>query len=269
MGYGCDVIAITENGGYHTKRSERSNLDQELLQHEREKEDREECRRQKQKARAVCVYSYPCVCVFACACARGYITSWQRTGSLMCFSFALRTSRPRREEPRQTLCDVHQHSFKYALTPIHTHTQGHIYTHTRKLQHLVAKIMSVIPLTLPSHWHIDWWWRAYRTFKWLLAGLQREQQESSNLLSKKYVSSNWDNLQWLCLPCWELRPVPIERTMVLKVSHASLNTAQSLWWYENSIISIYKHSSFFKYTIWFEYRWCFNIRRPNVNYFPV
>lgn len=222
MGYGCDVIAITESGGYHTKRSERSNPDQELLQHEREKEDREECRRQKQKARAVRVCTVICVCVFACACAWGYITSWQRTGSLMCFSFALRTSRPRREEPRQTLCDVHQHSFKYALTPIHAHTQGHIYTHTRKLQHLFAKITSVIPLTLPSHWHIDWWWRAYRTFKWLLAGLQREQQESSNLLSKKYVSSNWDNLQWLCLPCWELRPYYGIKSEPCKFKHCTV-----------------------------------------------
>lgn len=140
----------------------RPNPVQQLLKHEREKEDREECKSLGATAGIVCVCAviYVCVRVHVRVHA-GYITSWQRIGGLMCFSFALWTSRPVREEPRQMLCDAHQHSFRHTLTPIHTHSHTHIYTHIqRKLQHLVAKSMSINLFILPSNWHIDWWWRA-------------------------------------------------------------------------------------------------------------
>lgn len=99
----------------------------------------------------------------------------------------------------------------FSLT--HTHTHTHLYTHIlRKLPRLVAKSMSIL-LSLTSNWHIDWWWRAWRTAKWLLAKLQRERQKSSNL-SKIHASvhsfsvrSNIENLQWLCLTLWEYIPI--------------------------------------------------------------
>lgn len=75
---------------------------------------------------------------------------------------------------------------------IHTHTRTHAqrltHTHKRKLPCLVANSMSISLLMLPSNWHIDWWWRAKRTAKWLLAELQRERQESLSLLSKTWAS---------------------------------------------------------------------------------
>lgn len=65
------------------------------------------------------------------------------------------------------------------LSNILSHPYTHIYAHTqRKLPRLVAKTVSIKLLILLSNWHIDWWWRALRTAKWLLAGLQREKQES-------------------------------------------------------------------------------------------
>ncbi len=119
----------------------RPNPVQQLLKHEREKEDREERKRLGAMAGIVCVCLRACVCVCPCAraCACGYITSWQRTGGLMCFSFALWTSRPLREEWRQALCDAHQHSFKHPLTPIHTHTHTHAHTHLYTHAHTHTK----------------------------------------------------------------------------------------------------------------------------------
>lgn len=111
----------------------RANPVQQLSKHEREKEDRGVQETWSNSRDCVCVCAAMCVYPCARACACGYITSWQRTGGLICFSFALWTSRPLREEWRQTLCDAHQHSFsfKHPLTPIHMHIYTN--THTKEI----------------------------------------------------------------------------------------------------------------------------------------
>lgn len=131
-GVGCDVIAITESAEYLTETSEgliQSSMSWDMKGRKRTQSSAKHLELQQN------LYACVQVCVHACprasACARGYITSWQRTGGLMCFSFALWTSRPLREEWRQTLCDAHQHSFsfKHPLTPIRTHThKGNYHT---------------------------------------------------------------------------------------------------------------------------------------------
>lgn len=176
MGYGCDVMAITESGGYHTKRSERSNLDQELLQHEREKEDRKECRRQKQK-QCVCTVIRVCVSLHV-RVHEGTLLVGRGQGASCVFRLPyehpVHGERNRDKRPAMLisiLLNMLSHQFTHTHKGTFIHTQGN---YNSLLPRSCQSSPSLCPHTdtlTGGEWLV-------RTFKWLLAGLQREQQES-------------------------------------------------------------------------------------------
>lgn len=173
--HGVGVWCHSYNRVPSTKNGRGPNPVQPILKDEREEKDRGSKRKKRRlKAMAgtvsVHVWEHMLVhagtllvgrghedsCVFGLPCE--HPVHWEKNGDRRS---AMLISIP-------PLSNTLSHPYAYA----HTHTQ-------RKLPGVLAKSVSITLLSLPSNWHFDWWQRASSASKWLLAGLQRERQESS------------------------------------------------------------------------------------------